>query len=220
MATRPRLTSPDREPERGPQPPTTGSHGVVRGHVAAAVGLLHGRPGRHQQARPLPPLAQPRPARPGRRAGARAPAPGRRRWRRYHQADLDWITVCTRLRATGMPIRDMRQPPGCWPRRPTMGTRPARRFALKGRVRPDTIVVVSWAADELGRERGGCRSSWAIESPRVPGQEVKMSCVLDSRSRSTRRDHGWGETVRPGRRAARVNVGLSVRLSSTVTMAS
>jgi len=50
MATRPRLTSPDREPERGPQPPATGSHGVVRGHVTAAVGLLHGRPGRHQQA--------------------------------------------------------------------------------------------------------------------------------------------------------------------------
>jgi hypothetical protein len=43
MATRPRLTSPDREPERGPQPPTTGSHGVVRGHVAAAVARAAGR---------------------------------------------------------------------------------------------------------------------------------------------------------------------------------
>jgi DNA-binding transcriptional MerR regulator len=29
--------------------------------------------------------------------------------RRYHQLDLDWITVCTRLRATGMPIRSIRR---------------------------------------------------------------------------------------------------------------
>jgi DNA-binding transcriptional MerR regulator len=29
--------------------------------------------------------------------------------RRYRQLDLDWITVCTRLRATGMPIRKIRQ---------------------------------------------------------------------------------------------------------------
>jgi DNA-binding transcriptional MerR regulator len=29
--------------------------------------------------------------------------------RRYHQLDLDWITVCTRLRATGMPIRTIRR---------------------------------------------------------------------------------------------------------------
>lgn len=29
--------------------------------------------------------------------------------RRYHQLDLDWIKVCTRLRATGMPIRSIRQ---------------------------------------------------------------------------------------------------------------
>ncbi|TNC27721.1 MerR family transcriptional regulator [Amycolatopsis alkalitolerans] len=28
--------------------------------------------------------------------------------RRYHKLDLDWITVCTRLRATGMPIRTIR----------------------------------------------------------------------------------------------------------------
>jgi DNA-binding transcriptional MerR regulator len=28
--------------------------------------------------------------------------------RRYHQLDLDWITVCTKLRATGMPIRTIR----------------------------------------------------------------------------------------------------------------
>jgi DNA-binding transcriptional MerR regulator len=28
--------------------------------------------------------------------------------RRYQQRDLDWITVCTRLRATGMPIRTIR----------------------------------------------------------------------------------------------------------------
>jgi DNA-binding transcriptional MerR regulator len=28
--------------------------------------------------------------------------------RRYHQLDLDWITVCTRLRATGMPIKIIR----------------------------------------------------------------------------------------------------------------
>jgi DNA-binding transcriptional MerR regulator len=29
--------------------------------------------------------------------------------RRYHKLDLDWITVCTRLRATGMPIRAIRR---------------------------------------------------------------------------------------------------------------
>lgn len=30
-------------------------------------------------------------------------------WRRYHQIDLDWITICTRLRATGMPIKSIRR---------------------------------------------------------------------------------------------------------------
>jgi DNA-binding transcriptional MerR regulator len=29
--------------------------------------------------------------------------------RRYQQPDLDWITVCTRLRATGMPIKTIRR---------------------------------------------------------------------------------------------------------------
>jgi DNA-binding transcriptional MerR regulator len=29
--------------------------------------------------------------------------------RRYQQLDLDWIMVCTRLRATGMPIRTIRR---------------------------------------------------------------------------------------------------------------
>ena len=29
--------------------------------------------------------------------------------RRYQQLDLDWITICTRLRATGMPIRAIRR---------------------------------------------------------------------------------------------------------------
>ncbi|GAB3828506.1 MerR family transcriptional regulator [Dactylosporangium cerinum] len=29
--------------------------------------------------------------------------------RRYRQLDLDWILVCTRLRATGMPIRAIRR---------------------------------------------------------------------------------------------------------------
>lgn len=29
--------------------------------------------------------------------------------RRYRQVDLDWIVVCTRLRATGMPIRTVRR---------------------------------------------------------------------------------------------------------------
>ncbi len=29
--------------------------------------------------------------------------------RRYHQLDLDWIVVCTRLRATGMPIKSIRR---------------------------------------------------------------------------------------------------------------
>jgi DNA-binding transcriptional MerR regulator len=29
--------------------------------------------------------------------------------RRYHKLDLDWIIVCTRLRATGMPIKTIRR---------------------------------------------------------------------------------------------------------------
>jgi len=29
--------------------------------------------------------------------------------RRYHQLDLDWIVICTRLRATGMPIKVIRR---------------------------------------------------------------------------------------------------------------
>lgn len=29
--------------------------------------------------------------------------------RRYHQLDLDWINICRRLRATGMPIRTIRR---------------------------------------------------------------------------------------------------------------
>ncbi|QFU90457.1 MerR family transcriptional regulator [Amycolatopsis sp. YIM 10] len=29
--------------------------------------------------------------------------------RRYRQPDLDWITVCTKLRATGMPIKTVRR---------------------------------------------------------------------------------------------------------------
>jgi DNA-binding transcriptional MerR regulator len=29
--------------------------------------------------------------------------------RRYHQLDLDWINICTRLRATGMPIKTIRR---------------------------------------------------------------------------------------------------------------
>lgn len=29
--------------------------------------------------------------------------------RRYHQLDLDWISVCTKLRATGMPIKTIRR---------------------------------------------------------------------------------------------------------------
>ncbi|MFI7639698.1 MerR family transcriptional regulator [Nonomuraea sp. NPDC049400] len=29
--------------------------------------------------------------------------------RRYHEEDLTWITVCTRLRATGMPIKTIRR---------------------------------------------------------------------------------------------------------------
>ena len=29
--------------------------------------------------------------------------------RRYHRLDLDWITVCTRLRAAGMPIKTIRR---------------------------------------------------------------------------------------------------------------
>jgi DNA-binding transcriptional MerR regulator len=30
-------------------------------------------------------------------------------WRRYQQRDLNWITVCTKLRATGMPIKTIRR---------------------------------------------------------------------------------------------------------------
>jgi DNA-binding transcriptional MerR regulator len=29
--------------------------------------------------------------------------------RRYHQIDLDWIAVCTKLRATGMPIKAIKR---------------------------------------------------------------------------------------------------------------
>jgi DNA-binding transcriptional MerR regulator len=29
--------------------------------------------------------------------------------RRYHKLDIDWIVVCTRLRATGMPIKTIRR---------------------------------------------------------------------------------------------------------------
>jgi DNA-binding transcriptional MerR regulator len=29
--------------------------------------------------------------------------------RRYHRLDLDWIVICTRLRATGMPIKTIRR---------------------------------------------------------------------------------------------------------------
>jgi DNA-binding transcriptional MerR regulator len=29
--------------------------------------------------------------------------------RRYHQLDVDWIVICTRLRATGMPIKTIRR---------------------------------------------------------------------------------------------------------------
>ena len=37
--------------------------------------------------------------------------------RRYRQLDLDWINVCTRLRATGMPIRTIRRLRGAGVRR-------------------------------------------------------------------------------------------------------
>ena len=30
-------------------------------------------------------------------------------WRRYHAEDLKWISICTKLRATGMPIRSIRR---------------------------------------------------------------------------------------------------------------
>jgi DNA-binding transcriptional MerR regulator len=30
-------------------------------------------------------------------------------WRRYRQEDLNWIVVCTKLRATGMPIKTIRR---------------------------------------------------------------------------------------------------------------
>ena len=29
--------------------------------------------------------------------------------RRYHQLDLDWITICAKLRATGMPVKTIRR---------------------------------------------------------------------------------------------------------------
>jgi DNA-binding transcriptional MerR regulator len=29
--------------------------------------------------------------------------------RRYHKLDLEWITICTKLRATGMPIKGIRR---------------------------------------------------------------------------------------------------------------
>jgi DNA-binding transcriptional MerR regulator len=30
-------------------------------------------------------------------------------WRRYHSEDLKWINICTKLRATGMPIKSIRR---------------------------------------------------------------------------------------------------------------
>ncbi len=30
-------------------------------------------------------------------------------WRRYHTEDLKWISICTKLRATGMPIKSIRR---------------------------------------------------------------------------------------------------------------
>jgi DNA-binding transcriptional MerR regulator len=30
-------------------------------------------------------------------------------WRRYQEEDLKWISICTKLRATGMPIRTIRR---------------------------------------------------------------------------------------------------------------
>jgi len=30
-------------------------------------------------------------------------------WRSYQKLDLDWITICTKLRATGMPIKTIRR---------------------------------------------------------------------------------------------------------------
>jgi DNA-binding transcriptional MerR regulator len=30
-------------------------------------------------------------------------------WRRYHDSDLDWLSLLTKLRATGMPVRDMQR---------------------------------------------------------------------------------------------------------------
>jgi DNA-binding transcriptional MerR regulator len=30
-------------------------------------------------------------------------------WRRYHAEDLKWISICTKLRATGMPIKSIRR---------------------------------------------------------------------------------------------------------------
>jgi DNA-binding transcriptional MerR regulator len=30
-------------------------------------------------------------------------------WRRYRKLDLDWIKICTKLRATGMPIRTIKR---------------------------------------------------------------------------------------------------------------
>jgi AraC-like DNA-binding protein len=43
MTPPPGLTSQDGEPKRSPQPPTTRSHGIVRGHAVIAIKLFRER---------------------------------------------------------------------------------------------------------------------------------------------------------------------------------
>lgn len=87
------------------------------------------------EVKPLPPGPSPRPTRPTGEAGITIAEAARRTGvsvhtlryyeraglvitdidrthggrRRYHQVDLNWISVCTRLRATGMPIKTIRR---------------------------------------------------------------------------------------------------------------
>lgn len=71
--------------------------------------------------------------------------------RRYHQADLDWVWICTKLRATGMPIRTIRRyaelvgaGPGNEPER--LALMEAHRAAIQARLADlqDALTIVDY----------------------------------------------------------------------------
>ena len=79
--------------------------------------------------------------------------------RRYQQRDLDWITVCTRLRATGMPIKTIRRYAGLV----TAGRgNEQERLALMEEHRADVTAKLAELQENLELIRSQDR--------RVPGQ--------------------------------------------------